>query len=599
MELREAVDRVRYELYKTEGFSDEDLRIEPPAPGTMEYARYIDRRSELSEKRTPEIARDWRDRLEGALQIFGRSVPEASGELFSAPVIDLMREPGRVVEEMSKRFFGNPLLFDRVRGKIRENAGRMGNRRPSECDDPLAYFAGTPLRWLFEAHVPAGIPEERRFEGMWIVGRQGAGKTNLLSAMILRDLDRVARGEACVVVIDVTGSQPGQLVHNVISHKRFAPGGDLHGKLLYVDPTDREVIPINLMSVRADAGDADAVSNATAKFLFLMGGLMGQPLTTFQEPIFRAAVQLAMVMPNPTLATLRDIIRPRSDAYRPYLPKLRPALRDFFEHVYNDERATSSRREISTRLASLSMDPKFGRLFEHQETRLDFSVEMNRPKVIVINCDRNDLKSMTKLFGRFYFGLITAAAEARASIPRSRRLPTYLYFDEASEIVGDDPNVSQMIYKLRQMNIGLILGMQDTSQAKGEVGRACASAVIKLANCNSESARDLARDMGCEKEPHRLTDLPRGQFAMHISGATPRPITVRVPRVVNDRGWKDEPHMTRSEFEQVMQELRAEYYVPEPRPKPAKPEPGTDPEPEAEPKDRPKKGGFGKPTTNF
>jgi hypothetical protein len=559
MELREAVDRVRYELYRAEGFSDEE-RLEIPPPGTREYACYLDRLEEVAAKRTPECATEWRERLKSALEIFGRALPKSVPGFLSAPVRELLPNAGQLVERMAERFYGDPRLFQRLRQKIAQNAVRAGKGRPSQSDDPVGYFAGTPLRWLFDAQISLGFPDSRRFEGQWVVARRGAGKTNLLSCQILRDLDAVARGAACVVVIDVTGAQRGQIIHNVTHHKRFAPGGDLHGKLVYVDPTDADVIPINLMSMRVDTGDADAVSGVTANFIALMGGLMNQPLTGFQDPVFRAAVQLAMVMPNPTLATLRQIIQPRSEVYKPYLPKLRPQLREYFEHGFNVDGVVRSRGEILTRLHTLSMDAKFARLFEHSETRLDFSVELNKPQVIVINCDRNNLKSMTKLFGRFYFSLITQAAEGRAKMPRAKRLPTYIYFDEASEVIGDDPNAAFMMNKLRQMNVGLITGMQDTTQAAGEARRAYSSSLIKFVNADDESAKDLAGDMRCD-DSRFLMNRPPGNFAYFLTGEMPSPIGVNVPRVVNDHGWISEPMMAEDEFDAVMVDIRKQFYI--------------------------------------
>jgi hypothetical protein len=120
-------------------------------------------------------------------------------------------------------------------------------------------------------------------------------------------------------------AQKGRLIHNLITLKRFASGGDLHGRLVYIDPTDRQyTLPINLLSLRVDLDNEDSVSSAIGSYLSIMGGLMGQPLTSFQEPVFRYAVQAALAFPNPTLATLRDIIRPKSTVHRQVLHKLHP-----------------------------------------------------------------------------------------------------------------------------------------------------------------------------------------------------------------------------------------------------------------------------------
>jgi hypothetical protein len=340
MELKDAIDRVRFELYRAEGFSDEDAQL-TIGNSAIEYARYLDRVETLAEKRTAECMTEWRNRLTTALAIFGEAIPDPGNRFLTAPVSDVMPNLGRVIERMSECFYGDSRLFEPLRTKIYQNAGRLG-ARPSQCDCPAEYFAGTPLRWLFDAEIPIGFPEDRRFEGELVVGRQGVGKTNLLSYQILRDFDAVARGEACVVVLDVTGDASGQLISNVIRHQRFAPGGDLHGKLVYIDPTDKQVVPINLMSMRADPNDADSVDTATATFMSLMGALMGQPLTGFQDPVFRAAIQLAMVMERPTLATLRQLIDPKSELFRAHIHKVRPTLREYFTGPWDRARRSAS-----------------------------------------------------------------------------------------------------------------------------------------------------------------------------------------------------------------------------------------------------------------
>src|SRR3954465_13557693 len=69
------------------------------------------------------------------------------------------------------------------------------------------------------------IPLYPRFEGTWVVGLPGTGKTQLFQHFLMADLDMVARGEASVVIIDPTGTEDGTLTRNVPRLKRFAPGG--------------------------------------------------------------------------------------------------------------------------------------------------------------------------------------------------------------------------------------------------------------------------------------------------------------------------------------------------------------------------------------
>ena len=57
-----------------------------------------------------------------------------------------------------------------------------------------------------------------------------------------------------------------------------------------------------------------------------MGGLMGQPLTAYQDPSMRYAVQVALAFARPTLDTLRRIIAPARESAMPYWASVRDKL---------------------------------------------------------------------------------------------------------------------------------------------------------------------------------------------------------------------------------------------------------------------------------
>src|SRR5205823_1705772 len=105
-------------------------------------------------------------------------------------------------------------LFQQLRGRIAANTERVEKIRPSKLRaDPRelvrTYLAGTPLETLFFAEVPLPFPQERRYEGHWILARQGAGKTQVLSYLIEHDLQLVARSQASIIVLDSQGNTPG------------------------------------------------------------------------------------------------------------------------------------------------------------------------------------------------------------------------------------------------------------------------------------------------------------------------------------------------------------------------------------------------------
>ena len=447
-------------------------------------------------------------------------------------------------------------------------------------------LADTPVGELFDAQIsvvpeepeelplPPEIPLPVRFQGQWVIGTPGTGKTQLFQFMLSRDLDLVAQGKASIVVLDPTGVEGGRqpsLIHNLITLQRFAPGGDLHGKLVYIDPQDRShTLPINLLSLRASLDDEEAVSSAISSYLSIMGGLMGQPLTNFQEPVFRFAVQVALAFPNPNLSTLREIIalpppmakgaEPPPKIYEQVLHKLDPDVAAYMREVYDTDGPKRSRTEILNRLYTLSSDPMFRRLFHGSETKIDFSDEINQPKVIVINAARDYLQSFTELYGRYFLALITQAGERRSS----QSIPCFIYIDECDEFVASDQNASKILLKLRRKNMALILGNQLVSRiTDASVQQSFLGTAIKFVNADHDSALDLAKAMNCitdagRPDPSFLQNRPSLNFAFHLRGQMPKPVAVQVPGGF----MESQPHMTDAEFARVRQEIRDRYYVP-------------------------------------
>jgi hypothetical protein len=461
---------------------------------------------------------------------------------------------------------GDPIMADEYRGPPHEIVNRFLG-----ADSPLGSLFYTAVPLPQEEPEEDAVPEPPeislsvRFQGQWVIGTQGTGKTQLLQLQLSRDLDMVAQGKASIVVLDPTGDKQGRLIHNLITLKRFAPGGDLHGTLIYIDPQDRGyTLPINLLSLRANFDDEESIGSAISSYLSIMGGLMGQPLTSFQEPVFRYAVQAALAFPNPTLATLRDILQPNAKIYEQVLPKLHPDVRAYFQQVYDTEGPRRSRSEILNRLFTLSSDPKFRRLFSATETKIDFFDEINQPKVIVINASRDYLQSLTELYGRYFLALITGAGERRASMAMGTPIPCFIYIDECDEFVANDPNASKILLKLRGMRIALILGNQLVSRiTDSSVQESFLGTAIKFVNANSASARALAEEMNLVTEAGRidtsfLVARPALNFAFHIRGQMPKPIAVQVPYGV----LESQPHMTDAELAQVRGEIRTRYYVP-------------------------------------
>ena len=413
---------------------------------------------------------------------------------------------------------------------------------------------------------PLKLPLRARFQGQWTIGRAGSGKTQLFQYLLYNDLLLAAQGKASIIVLDSTGGQKGRLIHTLSTLKCFAPGGALHNRLIYIDPTDSGyTLPINLLSLRPGADDDQAIGSAIDSYVSIMGGLMGQPLTGFQLPVFSVAVQAALTLPNPSITTLRDIIGPRwKETLAPAWNELHPDIQSYFTDVYNSEGPKRSRSEILSRLYNLMIStPLFRKLFTATETKIDFFDAINEPNVIVINADRSYLQSLTELYGRYFLALITQAGQRRASMPLGSPIPCFIYIDECDEFVSDDENAAKILLKLRGMNMALLLGNQQVSKIRNHVVQeSFLSTAIKFVNTIQASALVLAPEMNCLTESGRpdtslLTNRPDLDFAFFMRGMA-RPTSFKVPHGLLEA----QPHMTDVEFENVRAEIRAKYYIP-------------------------------------
>ena len=139
---------------------------------------------------------------------------------------------------------------------------------------------------------------------------------------------------------------------------------------------------------------------------------MRQPLTPFQEPVLRYAIQAAMMFPHPTLATLREILAVHPPATKTYTPpppiyekilhKLDPDTQEYFRSTYDTQGPRNSRSEVLNRISTMTSRMRFRRIFNGKTTKLNIASLINEPNVIVINAARSSLESLTEVYGRYF-----------------------------------------------------------------------------------------------------------------------------------------------------------------------------------------------------
>lgn len=446
---------------------------------------------------------------------------------------------------------------------IREKSVKLPTRAPAMPSRQLisTYLAGTPLAALFDVAVPINIPTETRFEHHHIVAGSGHGKTQTLQSLILHDLEAVASGRATIVVID----SQADLINTIAGMAVFAPGGPLHDRLCLIDPTDVEYpVALNLFDVgQSRLGgysplDRERLTNSILELYdFVLGSLLDAGMTQKQSVIFRYITRLLIRIPGATIHTLRELLEDDGyDRYAAHIAKLEGSARAFFDNEFRGKQFAETRRQVLRRLYGILENQTFERMFSHPKNKLDLFVEMNAGKVILINTAKDLLKENgTEIFGRFFIAMIAQAAQERATQPREKRLPTFVYVDEASDYF--DRNIGIILSQARKNRVGMVLSHQYLGQLDPKLHEAiAANTAIKFAGgVSAKDARSLAGDL--RTEAGMIEGQDRLSFAAYVKGVTRQAVSVRIEAGRMER----ERRMSSDECRQLRDVMRAKYAV--------------------------------------
>jgi hypothetical protein len=423
------------------------------------------------------------------------------------------------------------------------------------------YLQGTPIAGLFGLSWPVSIPQSARFEHHWIVAGSGHGKTQTLQYLIAQDFDRVAAGEASVIVID----SQGDLIKTISGLKAFAEGGALENRLCLIDPTDIEYpVALNLFDVSIDRISAYSpldrerlINGVLELYDFVLGSLLSAEFTQKQGIIFRYIMRLMLHIPDSNIQTLRQLMEPdASERFKPYIAQLTGTARAFFDIEFKSKQFEETKRQVARRLYGILENQTFERMFSHPRNKLDLFKEMNAGRVILINTAKELLKQTgTEILGRFFIAMIAQAAQERAVLDRDDRLACFVYIDECQDYV--DANVALILEQARKFNVGLILAHQYVGQLSPKLQESfAANTSIKFAGgVSDKDARTLSHML--RTTPEFIESQRKGSFAAFIRNVTDRGVSVRFPF-----GYLEEfPRATRSEMAALRDRMRARYAV--------------------------------------
>lgn len=310
---------------------------------------------------------------------------------------------------------------------------------------------------------PIFISDDDRRRHMYIIGKTGTGKSQLLEEMILQDI-HAGKG---VAVID----PHGDLIDGVLQRIPASRAEDV----IYFDPSDTDrPMGLNMLEAKTEEQKHFVVTSIVG----LMYKLYDPMKTGIIGPRFEHAIRNAMltVMVEPG-NTFVEVVRVLTDSA--FVQELLPKLQDpIIRRYWTDQIAQTAdfhKSEVLDYIVS-----KFGRFVTNKlmrniigqsQSSYEFRKVMDDGKILLVNLAKGKIgEENSNFLGLILVPRILIAAMSRQEIPEEQRKDFYLYVDEFQNFAT--PDFAQILSEARKYRLNLIVANQFIGQMEEEVKNA-------------------------------------------------------------------------------------------------------------------------------
>lgn len=374
-----------------------------------------------------------------------------------------------------------------------------------------------------QAQIPVKLTKKFRDRHIYIIGKSGSGKTNLIRNLVMQDLvDGYGLG--------VIAPEQEMLTEEILP---FIPEDRLDD-VIYFNPADVEN-PVCFNPLHLDQGeDIDLKADET---LTIFKRVLAETTGPRMEQILRQALYALMEIPGTTLLDMERLLDRHNPGFREEVAnQLKDeSTRHFWQEVYPSY-PKDAHLPITTRLGRF-IKPKVVRNCLCSPGRsLNFRNAMDKGKILLFNLSDGILgESSSQILGQLIVSKLQLAAMGRADIPKERRRPFYLYIDEFQTFTSlASASYDKMLSRARKYQLGLILAHQQTGQIPGHLLKEIFGNVSTMIsfNISAEDVNKISREFVTEYdgqiekiEPEEFLSLRIGQayckigrnaFFMHV-----------------------------------------------------------------------------------
>lgn len=396
--------------------------------------------------------------------------------------------------------------------------------------NPITVFAKTNFR---NQERVFGIKADDRRRHMYIIGKTGMGKTNLLENLAIQDIQQ---GHG-ICFIDPHGDVALKLI-KAIPPERI-------NDVIYFDPADQAFpIAFNVL----EQVDADKRSVVASGLVSVFKKIWADSWGPRLEYILRNAILALLEYPGATLLGVMRILVDKSYRERVMEKVTDPVVRQFWTVEFagwNERVLQEVISPIQNKVGQFTSNSLIRNIIGQPTSAFNVRQIMDEKKILIMNLAKGNIgEDSTALLGAMMVTKIQLAAMGRVDTPEAEREDFYLYIDEFQNFAT--LSFTNILSEARKYRLSLILANQYITQFEEEIRDAIfgnAGTIISF-RVGAMDAEFLEKEFEPVFMMNDMVNLPKYQVYLKLmidgiagdafSATTLPPILIETPGI-NDK----------------------------------------------------------------
>lgn len=378
----------------------------------------------------------------------------------------------------------------------------------TEENKNLSVFAATNFRHRKQKF---GIKTDDRRRHMYLIGKTGTGKTNMMENMVISDI-KAGHG---VGVVD----PHGDFVETVL---KYIPKERVSDVILF-DPADSEYpIAFNPLEVINEEQKTLVTSGLISIFQKIWADSWGPRL----EYILRNTIISILDYPDSTMMGILKILVD-SDYRKKVINKITdPVILDFWNKEfaqYNEKTKVDAILPIQNKVGQFLSSPTIRNIVGQPKSKIDMRYIMDNKKILLLKLSQGQIgEDNSSLLGAMMITKMQLAAMSRTDVTEDKRVDFYLYVDEFQNFATE--SFAKILSEARKYHLNLTLTNQYIAQLQ-DAGKSEAVKHAIFGNVGSlvcfrvgaNDAKELAKELEPVFEENDLVNLDKYHIYVKLS----------------------------------------------------------------------------------